>query len=42
MVFETPIPHSWAKTRRGYWVIKRQTVGQRLTPVYARDLDMVS
>jgi RNA-directed DNA polymerase len=23
-------PHSWAKTRRGYWVIKRKTVGKRL------------
>jgi RNA-directed DNA polymerase len=23
-------PHSWAKTRRGYWVIKRQTTGKRL------------
>jgi RNA-directed DNA polymerase len=22
--------HSWAKTRRGYWVIKRKTVGKRL------------
>src|SRR4029450_2940488 len=23
-------PHSWATTRRGYWVIKRKTVGKRL------------
>ena len=23
-------PHYWAKTRRGYWVIKRKTVGKRL------------
>ena len=22
--------HYWAKTRRGYWVIKRKTVGKRL------------
>ena len=24
------LTHSWAKTRRGYWAIKRKTVGQRL------------
>ena len=24
------LTHSWAKTRQGYWVIKRQTVGKRL------------
>jgi RNA-directed DNA polymerase len=23
-------PHYWAQTRRGYWAIKRQTVGKRL------------
>jgi group II intron reverse transcriptase/maturase len=26
-------PHYWAKTRRGYWVIKRKTVGKRLRRV---------
>ncbi len=24
------LTHYWAKTRRGYWVIKRKTVGKRL------------
>jgi RNA-directed DNA polymerase len=24
------LTHYWAKTRRGYWVLKRQTVGKRL------------
>ena len=24
------LTHDWAKSRRGYWVIKRQTVGKRL------------
>ena len=23
-------PHAWGKTRQGYWVIKRKTVGKRL------------
>ena len=27
------LTHSWAKTRRGYWVSKRKTVGKRLRRV---------